>query len=73
MRAGELPYGYCHYINAYNMQNRMLDLKYSMQHLMARMLHKTNPKASLKAVDGMIQDVEAYVALGYFRHVSDCG
>ncbi|RHZ45777.1 uncharacterized protein CDV56_103559 [Aspergillus thermomutatus] len=42
------------------LQNRMLDLKYSMQHLLARMLHKTNPKASLKAVDGMIQDVEAY-------------
>ncbi|EHA24450.1 hypothetical protein ASPNIDRAFT_48617 [Aspergillus niger ATCC 1015] len=40
--------------------NRMLDLKYSMQHLLARMLYKTNPKASLKAVDGMIQDVEAY-------------
>ncbi|GCB27990.1 MAU2 chromatid cohesion factor homolog [Aspergillus awamori] len=42
-------------------RNRMLDLKYSMQHLLARMLYKTNPKASLKAVDGMIQDVEAYV------------
>lgn len=42
-----------------NGQNRMLDLKYSMQHLLARMLHKTNPKASLKAIDGMIQDVEA--------------
>lgn len=41
----------------------MLDLKYSMQMLLARMLHKTNPKASLKAVDGMIQDVEAYVPL----------
>ncbi|KAJ5166349.1 uncharacterized protein N7482_005130 [Penicillium canariense] len=41
-------------------RNRMLDLKYSMQHLLARMLHKTNPKASLKAVDGMIHDVEAY-------------
>ncbi|KAH2175677.1 hypothetical protein LV164_007260 [Aspergillus fumigatus] len=41
-------------------RNRMLDLKYSMQHLLARMLHKTNPKASLKAVDGMILDVEAY-------------
>ena len=39
----------------------MLDLKYSMQHLLARMLHKKNPKTSLKAVDGMIQDVEAYV------------
>ncbi|KAJ6024572.1 hypothetical protein N7540_005369 [Penicillium herquei] len=41
-------------------RNRMLDLKYSMQHLLARMLHKNNPKASLKAVDGMIQDVETY-------------
>ncbi|KAJ5613100.1 hypothetical protein N7510_006294 [Penicillium lagena] len=41
-------------------RNRMLDLKYSMQHLLARMLHKKNPKTSLKAVDGMIQDVEAY-------------
>ncbi|KAE8388816.1 cohesin loading factor-domain-containing protein [Aspergillus alliaceus] len=41
-------------------RNRMLDLKYSMQHLFARMLHKTNPRASMKAVDGMIQDVEAY-------------
>ncbi|KAL4776155.1 cohesin loading factor-domain-containing protein [Aspergillus nidulans var. acristatus] len=41
-------------------RNRMLDLKYSMQHLLARMLYKTNPKAALKAVDGMIQDVEAY-------------
>lgn len=38
----------------------MLDLKYSMQHLLARMIHKSNPIASLKAVDGMIQDVEAY-------------
>ncbi|KAJ5669249.1 hypothetical protein N7462_010319 [Penicillium macrosclerotiorum] len=41
-------------------RHRMLDLKYSMQHLLARMLHKSKPKASLKAVDGMIQDVEAY-------------
>ncbi|KAM0101087.1 hypothetical protein ACP6JE_004243 [Aspergillus fumigatus] len=32
----------------------------SKGHLLARMLHKTNPKASLKAVDGMILDVEAY-------------
>ncbi|EAW08657.1 uncharacterized protein ACLA_095900 [Aspergillus clavatus NRRL 1] len=45
--------------------NRMLDLKYSMQHLLARMLHKSNPKASLKAVDGMIQDVEAYRHLAW--------
>ncbi|PYH98865.1 hypothetical protein BO71DRAFT_437774 [Aspergillus ellipticus CBS 707.79] len=41
-------------------RNRMLDLKYSMQHLLARMLHKTNPKASLKNVDKTIQEVEAY-------------
>ncbi|KAJ6151077.1 hypothetical protein N7470_007671 [Penicillium chermesinum] len=41
-------------------RNRMLDLKYSMQLLLARMLHKTNSKASLKAIDGMIQDVETY-------------
>lgn len=49
--------------NSRLLQNRMLDLKYSMQHLLARMLHKTNPKASLKAVDGVIQDVEAYVLI----------
>jgi hypothetical protein len=30
-----------------------------MQQLLARMLYKSNPKAALKAVDGMIQDVEA--------------
>lgn len=47
----------------------MLDLKYSMQHLLARMLHKTNPKASLKAVDGMIQDVEAYVPYCFSKDV----
>ncbi|KAJ5902509.1 hypothetical protein N7495_003037 [Penicillium taxi] len=45
-------------------RNRMLDLKYSMQHLLARMLYKTNPKASLKAVDGMIENVEV------FRHAA---
>ncbi|KAJ9226207.1 hypothetical protein DTO027B5_5891 [Paecilomyces variotii] len=45
-------------------RNRMLDLKYSMQQLLARMLHRSNPKAALKSVDGMIQDVEAY------RHVA---
>ncbi|KAL2217140.1 cohesin loading factor-domain-containing protein [Thermoascus aurantiacus ATCC 26904] len=45
-------------------RNRMLDLKYSMQQLLARLLHKSNPKAAMKAVDGMIQDVEAY------RHIA---
>lgn len=50
----------------------MLDLKYSMQHLLARMLHKTNPKASLKSVDSMIQDVEAYVVLILKPFFSNC-
>ena len=50
----------------------MLDLKYSMQHLLARMLHKNNPRASLKAVDGMIQDVEAYVMSPPVNMVPNC-
>jgi hypothetical protein len=29
-----------------------------MQQLLARMLFKSNPKAAVKTVDGMIQDVE---------------
>lgn len=29
-----------------------------MQQLLARMLHKSNPKAAAKAVDKMIEDVE---------------
>ncbi|EED12456.1 conserved hypothetical protein [Talaromyces stipitatus ATCC 10500] len=40
--------------------NKLLDLKYTMQQLLARMLHKTNPKAAAKAVDKMIEDVETY-------------
>jgi hypothetical protein len=39
-------------------QNKLLDLKYTMQQLLARMLHKSNPKAAAKAVDKMIEDVE---------------
>ncbi|KAI9802877.1 MAG: hypothetical protein M1833_001476 [Piccolia ochrophora] len=41
-------------------RNRLLDIKYSMQHLLARILFKKSPKAGTKALDGMIQDVEAY-------------
>ncbi|OKL56816.1 hypothetical protein UA08_07959 [Talaromyces atroroseus] len=41
-------------------RNKLLDLKYTMQQLLARMLHKSNPKAAAKAVDNMIQDVETY-------------
>ncbi|KAI5286908.1 hypothetical protein KEM54_006407 [Ascosphaera aggregata] len=40
--------------------NQLLDLKYTMQQLLARTLFKSNPKAALKAVDGMIQEVEVY-------------
>lgn len=32
-----------------------------MQQLLARMLHKSNPKAAAKAVDKMIEDVETCV------------
>ena len=42
-------------------QNKLLDLKYTMQQLLARMLHKSNPKAAAKAVDKMIEDVETCV------------
>ncbi|QGA21991.1 hypothetical protein EYB26_009705 [Talaromyces marneffei] len=41
-------------------RNKLLDLKYTMQQLLARMLHKSNPKAAAKAVDKMIEDVETY-------------
>ena len=41
-------------------RNKLLDLKYGMQHLQARLLHRKSPKAALKLLDGIIQDVEAY-------------
>ena len=41
-------------------RNRLLDLKYTMQQLLARVLHRSSPRAALKAVDKMIEDVEAY-------------
>ncbi|KAL9610314.1 MAG: hypothetical protein Q9167_004976 [Letrouitia subvulpina] len=40
--------------------HRLHDLKYQMQHLLARVLYKRNPRASFKFVDGIIQDLEAY-------------
>ncbi len=40
-------------------KHRLLDLKYSMQHLLVRVLYNTKPKASLKSLDGIIKDVEA--------------
>ncbi|OJD22220.1 hypothetical protein ACJ73_06433 [Blastomyces percursus] len=41
-------------------RNRMYDLKYCMQQLLARILYKSNPKAAMKHVDGVIRDVEGY-------------
>lgn len=40
--------------------HRFHDLKYHMQHLLAKVLYKRNPRASFKFVDGIIQDLEAY-------------
>ncbi|KAF1990076.1 hypothetical protein K402DRAFT_325508 [Aulographum hederae CBS 113979] len=41
-------------------RNKLLDLKYSMQHLLARVSFKSSPKAALKSVDKLIPDLEAY-------------
>ncbi|KAI5309407.1 hypothetical protein KEM55_003302 [Ascosphaera atra] len=40
-------------------RNRFTDLKYTMQHILARVLFKSNPKAALKAVDSMVSEAEA--------------
>ncbi|KAI5302036.1 hypothetical protein KEM56_001107, partial [Ascosphaera pollenicola] len=41
-------------------RNQLLDLKYTMQQILARTLFKSNSKAALKTVDGMISEAEAY-------------
>ncbi|KAF7507038.1 hypothetical protein GJ744_010966 [Endocarpon pusillum] len=41
-------------------RNKLLDLKYTMQVLMSRVLHRSNAKAATKAIDGIIEDVGAY-------------
>ncbi|KAF1814460.1 hypothetical protein P152DRAFT_456714 [Eremomyces bilateralis CBS 781.70] len=41
-------------------RNKLLDLKYSSQHLLARVLFETQPRAALKSLDKYVQDVEAY-------------
>ena len=41
-------------------ENRLWDLQYTMQVLLAKVQHRLNPKAALKAVDAIIEDVEAY-------------
>lgn len=40
-------------------RNKLLDLKYGSQHLLARVLFETQPRAALKSLDKYIQDVEA--------------
>ncbi|KAL9097744.1 MAG: hypothetical protein Q9165_000070 [Trypethelium subeluteriae] len=41
-------------------KHRLFDLKYGMQHLLARTLFETRQKAALKFLDKIIADVEAY-------------
>ncbi|KAE9978952.1 hypothetical protein EG328_001160 [Venturia inaequalis] len=41
-------------------RNKLLDLKYSMHHLLARVLFKTKPRAALKSLDSLIPNVELY-------------
>ena len=41
-------------------RHRLFDLKYDMQHLLARILFQKNPRAALKFVDGIMKDAEAY-------------
>ncbi|KAK2855580.1 hypothetical protein FQN49_005055 [Arthroderma sp. PD_2] len=46
-------------------RNRMFDLKYGMQQLLCRILSKSNLKAAMKTVDGVIRDIEAYRHIGW--------
>lgn len=41
-------------------RHRHFDLKYNMQHLLARILFHKNHRAAFKFLDGIIQDAEAY-------------
>ena len=41
-------------------RHRLYNQKYNMQYLLARILYIRNPRASIKFVDGTIQDLEAY-------------
>ena len=40
-------------------RSRLPDLKYAMHHLLSRVMFKSNPKAALKAVDRIVQEVQA--------------
>lgn len=41
-------------------RHRLFDLKYNMQHLLARMLFSKTSRAAFKFLDGILKDVEAY-------------
>ncbi|CAD6578475.1 MAG: hypothetical protein ASARMPRED_008730 [Alectoria sarmentosa] len=41
-------------------RHRFFDLKYNMQHLLARMLFSKTPRAAFKFLDGILKDTEAY-------------
>lgn len=44
---------------------RFFDLKYNMEHLLARVLFEGSPRASLKYLEGVIKDAEAYKHTGW--------
>ncbi|EGD93381.1 hypothetical protein TESG_00927 [Trichophyton tonsurans CBS 112818] len=46
-------------------RNRMFDLKYGMQQLLCRIVSKSNPRAAMKTVDGVIRDIETYRHTGW--------
>lgn len=41
-------------------RHRFFDLKYDMQHLLARILFQKNCRAAFKFIDGLLKDAEAY-------------
>lgn len=41
-------------------RHRFFDLKYDMQHLLARILFQKTPRAAFKFLDGIMKDAEAY-------------
>ncbi|KAL9132826.1 MAG: hypothetical protein Q9175_006001 [Cornicularia normoerica] len=41
-------------------RHHFFDLKYNMQHLLARMLFSKTPRAAFKFLDGILKDAEAY-------------
>jgi hypothetical protein len=42
-------------------QNKLLDLKYTMRHLQARVTFRQNPKVAFRSLDSAIQEAEGYV------------